>query len=424
MRLYPALLFFVLLFSGITLRAQDPMTFAYRPHWPDHFSQQQHAVSFSGEYMAASDALTNSFLNAFYKGEYLDSSMKAKQESYLLPKNRLGAYAGYGFAYTWRNNPDSLKWELTVAVRDRQEMFGAFASDAFRLAFEGNRPFRGTTANLDKSQLTYMHWQQLQFEGKYYTSDHKSEVVLGFSVLSGQQLQEVNIREGKLYTASDGRSIDLTSNATYYASDTSSNKMFNRAGFGTCFNFRFSTMLGDSTSRFHHQLMFSVQDLGSIRWSNRALIYNVDTTVHYNGVDASDVLINHGEVTGLPNSDSLIGQPDEGQIITFLPIGIRARYTLFTPTNWWGGVDLRFWSYSGALPQATLFAGWHSNDEKWSATGGAGWGGFARLQFPVQLTWNACRDFAVTAGTTNLAGYIIPGKTRGQGLYMNLSFAF
>ncbi|HET6991641.1 MAG TPA: hypothetical protein VFJ43_09975, partial [Bacteroidia bacterium] len=48
--------------------AQDPMLFIYRPHWPQQSNTFHNAISFSGEYNAGSDALTNSFINSFYKG--------------------------------------------------------------------------------------------------------------------------------------------------------------------------------------------------------------------------------------------------------------------------------------------------------------------------------------------------------------------
>lgn len=412
------------LISPMLLNAQDPMVYAYRPHWPDHLAPVQHSIAFSGEYTAGSDALYNSFLNSLYKGDYFDSTTKANQENQLLTTNRAGLYAGYSAAYSWRNNPDSLKWEFTVALRDRQSAYGIFGADAFKLAFEGNRPFRGMTADLSNTRFTYMHWQQMQFEAKYYSPDKKSEAAIGFSVLNGNQLNEANIRSAKLFTNSTGTMIDASADASYYSSDTASVKYMSRNGSGTCFNFRFSTLIGDSTAKFHSQLMFAVQDLGYIRWNNKSIIYHTDTSLHYTGIDITNLLMNDSNVTGIPNSDSLIGKPVNGQIITFLPVGIRMRYTLISPWNWWGGVDVRIWSQAEALPHATLFGGWHTDNFKWSFTGGAAWGGYARLQFPVQVSWNACKNFGITIGSTNVAGYMLPKKTRGQGAYANLTFAF
>ncbi len=400
------------------------MLYIYRPHWPHQATGLNNSISFSGEYTAGSDALTNSFINSFYKGGYIDAETKAKQTSKLLPSNRVGAYAGYAMAYCWRMDPDSGNWEFTVAYRDRQSLYGKFSSDAFRLAFEGNRAFKGETANLDDTKLAYMHWQQLQFEAKFYSPDNKSDAAFGFSVLNGQQLQEVMIHKASVFTASDGSFIDVNAKADWFQSDTASSRLGSQNGFGSCFNFRFNAYLGDSAARYKSQFSFMVQDLGFIRWNDKSRIYTVDTNMHYTGVDASNVLINNGDVTGVPNSDSLIGEPQNGQIITFLPLGIRMRYTVFTPGAWWGGIDARAWSYSEALPQLTLFAGWHSKDLSLNVSGGAAWGGYARLQFPVQIGWEPCKNLALLFGTTNLLGYIAPKKTHGQGLYMNLSIAF
>jgi hypothetical protein len=408
----------------IHLEAQDPMVFVYRPHWAERSAGVHNAISFSGEYQAGSDGLTNSFINTFYKGGFIDSSTKAQQEAKLLPMNRLGVYAAYSMAYCWRMDPDSGKWEFMVAYRDRQSVYGKFSSDAFRLAFEGNRAFKGETATLDNTQLTQLHWQQIQFEAKFLSPDHKSDAAFGFSVLNGQQLQEVFVAKASVFTASDGSAIDVNTSAAYYQSDTASRALGSRNGSGSCFNFRFNAYFGDSTTHYKSQLSFMVQDLGFIRWNEHSLVYAVDTNAHYTGVDASDVIINGGSVTGIPNSDSLIGDPQNGQIISFLPLGIRLRYTVFSKASWSGGIDARAWSYSEALPQITLFGGWHTKDFRFNVNGGAAWGGYARLQVPVQIGFEPCKNFALIAGTTNLAGYIAPKKSHGQGLYMNLSFAF
>jgi hypothetical protein len=408
-----------------SLYAQDPMVYVYRPHWPAEKNNFHSSLAFSGEYTVGSDGLTNSFVNSFYKGDFFDSTTKANQENMLHPVNSLGAYAAYSMSYSWRNNPDSTRWEFTVAYRDRQTLFGTFSADAFKLGFEGNRAFLGKSAVLDKTQLTEMHWQQMQFEGKYYSEDNRSEVALGFSVLNGQQLQEVNIRKGSVYTEASGNYVDVNNFfASYYRSDTASTKYGSRNGTGTSFNFRFSTLLGDSLGKFKHQISFMIQDFGYIRWNNKSQIYDADTSIHYAGVDASNVVLNGGTVTGVPNSDSLIGKPHNGDIISFLPLGLRFRYSLLTPLPVWGGVDVRSWSYAGANPQITLFAGWHNKNYHLSMMGGVAYGGFGRIQFPLQIGWESCKYFSLTAGTTNLGAYLAPSKTHGQGMYLNMSFGF
>ena len=420
--------FFAIAFSLTSfLHAQDPMVYVYRPHWPHAKNNFRNSISFSGEYTAGSNGLTNSFINSLYKGDFLDSATKANQENQMHPSNRVGGYASYSVAYTWRNNPDSTKWEFTIAYRDREALSGEFSSDAFKLGFEGNRPFLGKTADLSNTQMTLMHWQQIQFETKYYSEDNRSEIALGVSILNGQQMQGANIRTGSVYTEPSANYIDVNNFfASYYRSDTAKTSFGNRNGAGSSFNFRFSTVLGDSGSPFQHQLSFMVQDIGFITWNDKSQVYNVDTTVHYTGVNASDVVLNGGHVTGLPNSDSLIGKPKSERIYQPLPLGLRFRYSLITPWPVWGGVDIRAWNYSAGntAKQISIFAGWHSNDFRLSMTGGAAYGGFARLQFPLQVAYEISKYFSFTLGTTNLAAYLAPKKSYGQGLYLNLSVAF
>ncbi|HTL80742.1 MAG TPA: DUF5723 family protein [Bacteroidia bacterium] len=418
---------FFLLFTvtGIQLSyAQDPQVFAYKPVWPDPSAGLLHSFGISAEYSAASDGLSNAFLQHFYTGGFIDSSEKQREEAHLLPTNRFGAYSGLSVAYSWKNKADTIRWEFTLAYRDRQSIFGSFTNDAFKLAFEGNRPFLGSTADISGTKMTLLHWQQMQFEAKYFSADMRSEMVFGVSFLNGQQFQEANIRTGKLFTQSDGTMLDATVDASYYSSDTLTKGFGSRNGAGNCFNFRFSTILGDTAARFHSQLMFSVQDLGYIRWNPHSQIYSVDTSTQFRGVDASDIVLNPDNISGIPSSDSLIGEPKNGQVISFLPIGIRARYILLTPFQWWAGVEARIWSYTGASTQYTMFGGWRTKDFKWSFSGGASYGGFGVLQFPLQVSYSPCKNFAMSLGTLNAGGYIVPKKMHGEGMFTNLSFAF
>ncbi|HLG04324.1 MAG TPA: DUF5723 family protein [Bacteroidia bacterium] len=405
------------------LHAQDPMVNAWQPWWPDADTVRRHAITFSGEYSTASDALSNSFVQDYYQGEFLDSGKKARQEEMLISSNRLGIYNGYSASYSWRNNPDTLRWEFTAAIRDRKALYGKFSADAFRLAFEGNRAFEGSTADLGGSHLTYLHWQQLQLQVSYYALNKRSVASFGFSVLNGQQLQEINIREGKLFTASNGTSIDMTTDASYYSSDTARTRFFSNNGAGTSFNFRFSTYLNDSAPFLHH-FSFLLQDLGYISWNKNALIYNVDTSEHFEGVDVSDYILNPSDIPALPTKDSLIGAPSKGRVITFLPMGLRAQYTLFTPWRMWMAADVRAWSYTQSAPQFSLLGGWKGKKEKVFLHSGISWGGFTTWQVPFELHWNINSRFGVTLGTTNLAGYMLPEKMRAQGLYTNLTVAF
>ena len=58
--------------------AQDPILALYRPHWSQQTNGLRHSISFSGEYNAGSDAITNSFLNSFYKGIFIAATSKTE----------------------------------------------------------------------------------------------------------------------------------------------------------------------------------------------------------------------------------------------------------------------------------------------------------------------------------------------------------
>jgi hypothetical protein len=418
-------LFFSLFATGITalLYAQDPASLAYASHWPSSDSTQ-HSIAFSGEYFGGSDGMSNYFMNRFYRGGFIDSSMKANEVKNMYPTNRLGLYASYGVAYTWRNNPDSLKWEFTLALRDRQFMHGLYATDAFRLLFEGNRPFAGQTADMSGTNFVYMHWQQIQFETKYHTPDKRSQAVIGISYLSGQQYNEANVKTGKLYTASNGTAIQADLLAGYAVSDTSRSGMFSNTGNGISFNFNFKSIVGDSASKFRKEFMFAMQDLGYIRWSANTMAYTVDTVWQYNGVNISNAILNPDSIASVPNADSIIGTPVKTDMITFLPISLRARYTITSPTSWMAGIDLRLWSYASAIPHVTLFGGWHTKNKKFELGGGIAYGGYSKLQIPIQVNWTPCKNFSAGIYCWNAPAYIIPKKTTGQGIWTNFTFAF
>ncbi|HEU4716187.1 MAG TPA: DUF5723 family protein, partial [Bacteroidia bacterium] len=364
------------------------------------------------------------FLNTFYRGGYISHDKIDAGKNHLLPKNHVGIYTGMSAAYTWRNKNDTVRWDFTVAFRDRQAIHGLFTDDAYRLVFDGNEPYAGTTLDLGGTHFTAIHWQQLQLEAKYFYPDGRSEIAFGFSLMNGTSMSEVSIDRGTLFTPTTGTSLDLGLTGSYYASDTASKKYFTNNGFGSCFNFRFSTFLGNPDGRYRHQLSFSVQDLGYMHWNSRSIVYTVDTTMHYTGADVSGAIINHEQVTGFPSADSIFGSKKVAQVITFLPIGIRARYVLLTPTPFWGGVEAKFWSNGDALPMVTIFAGWRNAKNNFNVVSGVSGGGYGKISVPLMLAWSPCRNFRIMAGCDNVAGEIAPKKTHAQGLFTNLSFAF
>ncbi|MGL4596448.1 MAG: hypothetical protein ACRCYO_02910, partial [Bacteroidia bacterium] len=210
------------LFVGTSVFAQDPMETYFL--WPSG-QLIANKVQTWASYSAGSDMLTNGFVNKLYLGGYIDTDLKSSVMKRRNSYNVVGATADLGVAAVFRfRKPDdigngvteiSAKHFMSIRVRDRYRVDGTFGPEAFELAFYGNRPFRGQTADLSDLKFRFLHWQQVQVQlAISQTSGFAVSVLKGESFFNGET------RKANLFTDPNGYALNVTADFTYQMSDT------------------------------------------------------------------------------------------------------------------------------------------------------------------------------------------------------------
>ncbi len=230
----------------------------------------------------SSSAVTSAFVTNFLQGSYINDNLKQQVVSNLQTANRLGYSLNYGAIGVLYNDTIHKKhaFNFFVALRHKDYVSANFPPDVFNLAFYGNAPYAGQSAKLSPFNLSNISYQQLEIGSLCTNVGGKAKLGIGLSFLSGQQLQNINMSNGYLYTDPYGQYIQLNSATKYNSTDsTPGHTYFN--GYGASIDIYFSMPYKIASKSGN--LSAGVTDLGFIKWNSNSLTYNKDTTYIYNG---------------------------------------------------------------------------------------------------------------------------------------------
>lgn len=429
----------LIMLLAIAARAQDPF---YNAGLPRLGFERDYMSVFAG-YSVGSTMLTNSFMNRFYKGGFITNELKSEAIKRQNPYNYLGASAEAGYAWHWRTGWGKKRTDTIVEIllyipnktprryqqhnvtyRERFLLNAGFSTDAFRMVFEGNRPFLGDTIDLNKTRFTSLRFQELHYGIDFYNNRWPVSFGVGISLLNGQNFSRAYVKDGFVYTEPLLNYIDVRANAQWQQSDTA------QSGWGV------TNGLGASMSlslNYQFQDVFKVEtqlrDLGAIRWNSHTLNYERDSLIHFTGIDISNAVIDPESVDGLPEIDSITGVARKGDLTTWLPAAYFVRVSSvmknYHSLQW--GWTIQGWTatgwYSNKPSAQHTFWGAYQMGARLRAQAGVAFGGFARFQTPAELAVSF-KHVHLQAGTPNLIAWLAPGNTTGQGVWISLGYQF
>lgn len=380
-----------------------------------------------GSYAAGSNGFDNAFAGKLYFGGHIDSAMKAHTYGFLYDKNRLGAEAEAGAWFRWRCKNDSMHRHF-ASFRNRLVVNGAFSSDMFQFAFSGNAPFKGDSIDFAGTRINYYAWKQLQYGYEWnFRRENQSQLALtaAVSVLSGSDFMELDVNNGRLFTDTGTYNLDLKGAYTLRTSDTASTGFgaFNGWGAGLDLGLKMTTAPGSSPVGDKVVFGLSVTDFSFIAWNNKSRSYSQDTSLQFSGYtfdldDLQDSTFNTLSV------DSLSPDARYDSYISYMPWTItlegHSYYTLKNPSNTWftgGGVRMR--QRANATAELYFRQGF-IRKEKLAITAEAGYGGYSRWSFGVDVQAQVAAGWWISAGCKQLTAYVLPDQSTGQGAYLQL----
>ena len=263
-------------------------------------------IGLVGEYGINSNAFTTAFVSKFYKGGYIDAELKNDVLKRTENMNTIGADLNYGVYVGIKLDSIFHKKNISLffSLRDRAHFDARFSKDLYKVAFYGNAPYAGKTADFNDFNLNYLRYQQLQiglFSSKY---DSAARWGIAVSILKGEQYSSIFAQKAELFTSEDGQYIDFNTEMQVAQSDTANKGIgaFNGIGAGLDIYFEapFKTRFGDS------KLRVSVADIGVIKFNSSSLFSNQDSLFHYTGFQVNSIYDLQDSTFANTSQDSII----------------------------------------------------------------------------------------------------------------------
>lgn len=381
-----------------------------------------HRFRIEGNGAYDSNVLYNDLITGLYRGGVVNPDILQHSMDALGGANRAGYELSGRATYAWG---DSLfghaRWMPRLSVAYQSTSGLRFASDAYALSFFGNGGFEDRTAHIGPSQLMQVSYQTFSFGVEDRVTGSFAEV----SVVNGSSLNAVDLLLADLYTAPDGRFLDLRMDGEYRRSDTAA--AFNN-GIGAAVNAAWC----QRTRLFGTPAVLSlgITDLGFIAWNSNSLSVSKDSTIRYEGINVSDILdLDAALVNRSTLQDSLGLGYSKGSYTTILPAKVQARAAFGKmqrplPGNRMQAYELTVeYRYLPGYVPRTLVTRNLAIAKCLIAEVGAGYGGFGALRAEAGLQARIGNGFRFGIRTPNVVG-LSSDQARGKALAFWLEAAW
>jgi hypothetical protein len=379
-------------------------------------------MGITSDYFVNASSLTANFINKFYKGEYIDATLKDQVQRLTKNSNRLGAELNYGIFAAFKLDSASHKdgFNLFFSVRDRFHMDSHFSKDFYNIGFYGNAAYAGRVANLNDFSLNMIRYQQFQIGIFSSKLDSAARWGIGLSFLKGEQYYSVLARKAKLFTSADGQYIDFDTDIEMAQSNPNNKGMQALNGFGASmdiyFEAPFQTHIGPS------KLIVSVADIGLIRFNDQSLYRKQDSLFHYTGFQVKSIFDLQDSTFLQTSQDSIqnkILPSKKRSVTTTLPSTlnfsfeskINEHFHLAEGVHYIFNANYKLLAYiKGSI--------YFNKNVMMAAT--VGYGGYTGFNCGMGLGANLGAGFSVYAGSNNIEGYLLPEKTAGRAAYFSI----
>jgi hypothetical protein len=372
-------------------------------------------VEASGAY--DSNVLRNDLVMGLYRGGNMDPAVLDRNRDVVGDANRAGYDLQGRITFAWG---DSLfghsAWRPRIGLSYRSVLGIRFPADVYALTFYGNTDHVDRTAHIGPSAFQQVNYQSFRIG----VEDLNTGTFLELAFIHGWSLNTGTIRKADLYTAPDGRFIDLTLDGTYRRSDGRGPGR----GLGAAINAEWHKQL--DLPCCDAQFSLAVSDLGFIAWNPRARSVSKDSTIHYDGITVTDILDLDGlMLNNATLQDSLGLTYAEGSFITALPATIKGgmafgklKHACLDGTKRAYAVELDQTWLPGYVPHGSLRRNLVLS-RHWLATVGAGYGGFGGARVLAGVEGLVLDHLKIGVGTPNLVG-LCSADAQGKALGFSL----
>ncbi len=388
-------------------------------------NDQRFAITAYGDLYLASNCFSASFLQNFFGSGFITEEMKDFASSKLKAENTLGVdlYSGLWFQMAMKKNPDLV---FLAGIDYNFEESSRFTSDLFHLVFYGNYDYQNVEAQLTGSGFSLTNVMEYKVGLMKRMRSGYNDFTLGATVGLAEGLSGFDMKTsyGTLFTAADGRYIDVDYDIRVLSSGGGAPKLGSFAGAGVSADVFWQGYFKGPEITINAM----ANDLGAIWWNNDPVKFSGDTMVHFEGI-AIDNLFSSTEEAISGEGDSLfsiLGLVEETQE-TFsqaLPsrINISAtkmfsgdiyftlggQYMLNTPYK-----PLIFMQVAKVLPAQKLSLGVNAHA-----------GGYGTFNAGIDISKSFGNIIDLRIGSNSILGLVAADTFTGLGAYGALSVRF
>ncbi len=376
-------------------------------------------------YYLGSNSINNKFALAIMNSKYLDDDLKNSNK---LKRNNITGYDIHTGVYV-AVMPDSM-WGLSnfgyrIGLSHRQFRSANFSGDLYKLIFFGNEQFAGESVNFDNTRFRSIDYQKLELGifKNYNDNNTKVNIFFGFNLLKGQQLQSLNINKGSFYTSIDGDYLDLDTKFSYFTSDQSHKQLSDFNGIGISCDAFFVVENTKSKLTF----TFASEDLGYISWTKKSYIAGVDTTIHFDGVEITNIMnVAQESLHGL-SKDSLMNIIYSKNDTVPFQLSIPEKLSFEVKKEWTGFINSATiglnYIFDVGMPIPQFYAMQTAQIKKWLNIGLIeNYGGFSGFNAGLYFQINTNKNFTATISSGNLTGFILPKDAYARSIFISLAY--
>ncbi len=404
-------IFILVILLSIKSQAQN---FQY---FESEFSQNKSVMGFTLRQQFASNSLTSGFVLDYLNGKFITEEQKNQTIANFKNKT-IKAGEQFNLSLNYQKKLGESRNFLFFELGESFFYETQFHEDIFILLFKGNKSFENKTALLNPLVINSHLFFYLKTGLHRY--GNRLEFKWNVSYIAAQRLLELETSHGGLFTATDGRFIDLDLQLRSYDFNPISNTLFKISGHGLFTDLIVNYKLSQSS-----EVGAGLEGLGFINWDQGVTERIVDTSYRFEGFEVSDILDSFSVDIKNPQElkSSFIKERQNISKKTNLPYIVYLQYSQFLIPDFLQ-LRVQYGMRNSDISDSFLFGAANLFISRSKLFGlNAGTGGYGKLNIGahfamnfsnnsmIQLYFNSISNLIVPSREMNLTGGMIYRKT-------------
>lgn len=384
-------------------------------------------IGISGDVVLSSNSVNLPFSISALQNEFIDDEMKENVTQKLSPLNAFEFNYGGELYYRFLAGKFLFKSPalFTAGFKAASVQQAKFTDDLFNVAFFGNAGYAGQTADFSGSHnLSYNYRQfRLGIQKQFFTQSGLWEVGTALSLLTAKQGSSLDLKNVTLFTEQNGEYIDAYYNFEYFVSDSSNKGSLQTDGAGASVDLMLSYLSPGRKSRF----IFYANDVGFISWNKESRIYAADSSLHFTGIEVTDLLFGNDSALFHFDVDTLLKKTGTvvttGSHTTNFTMRFSLVYLHALSEKWTAAAGITYRPFPDLLPRFFVLPQYVFSPFL-RAGFSLAYGGTSKFNLGLQGQATIGSQLSLRIGSENVLGIFMPQETTATSLFLQATIRF